>query len=53
MQDVVDRSVGRLVDANMEEQAVKLSAQQVQVQLQTAALNIANQQPQNLLSLFR
>ncbi len=53
MQDVVDRSVGKLVDANMEEQAVNLAAQQVQVQLQTAALNIANQNPQNLLTLFR
>lgn len=52
MQDVTDRSIGRLVDANMEEQAVKLAAQKVQVQLQTSALNIANQQSQNTLMLF-
>ncbi|MCO6185439.1 flagellin [Rhizobium sp. L1K21] len=52
MQDVTDRSVARLVDANMEEQAVNMAAQKVQVQLQTTALNIANQQPQNMLMLF-
>ena len=52
LQDIVDVSVGRLVDADLEEESVRLSAQQVQVQLQTSALNITNAQAQNKLTLF-
>jgi len=49
----IDTGVGSMVDANMEEEAAKLQALQVQQQLATQALSIANQSPQNILSLFR
>lgn len=52
MQATLDKGVGKLVDANMEEAAVKLSATKVQAQLQTAGLSIANQQTQSLTQLF-
>jgi flagellin len=45
--------VGALVDADMEEASARLQALQVQQQLGTQALSIANQAPQNVLSLFR
>ena len=49
----IDTGVGAMVDADMEEEAARLQALQVQQQLATQALSIANQGPQNLLSLFR
>ena len=49
----IDSGVGAMVDADMEEEAARLQALQVQQQLATQALSIANQAPQNLLSLFR
>lgn len=49
----IDAGVGAMVDANMEEEAARLQALQVQQQLATQALSIANQAPQNVLSLFR
>ena len=45
--------IGSLVDADMEEASARLQALQVQQQLSTQALSIANQQPQTLLALFR
>jgi flagellin len=42
-----------MVDANMEETSARLQALQVQQQLATQSLSMANQQPQNILSLFR
>ena len=45
--------IGSLVDANMEETSARLQALQVQQQLGIQALSIANQAPQNILSLFR
>ena len=45
--------VGTLVDADLEAASAKLQALQVQQQLGTQALSIANQAPQSLLSLFR
>ncbi|OWU83197.1 flagellar protein [Oceanicola sp. 22II-s10i] len=51
--DRIDNGVGSMVDANMEEEAARLQALQVQQQLATQALSIANQSPQNILSLFR
>ncbi|WP_102223660.1 flagellin N-terminal helical domain-containing protein [Acidimangrovimonas sediminis] len=51
--DKLDTGVGDMVDANMEEEAAKLQSYQVQQQLATQSLSIANQQPQNILSLFR
>jgi flagellin len=53
LQDTIDRGVGRLVDADMEESAVKLSATKVQQQLQTIGLGIVNEQSKRILDLFR
>lgn len=51
--DAVDRGVGQLVDADMEEESTRLQALQVQQQLGIQALSIANGNTQNILSLFR
>ena len=51
--DSFETGIGSLVDADMEEASARLQALQVQQQLGTQALSIANQQPQNLLALFR
>jgi len=51
--DKFDQGVGALVDADMNKEAARLSALQVQEQLATQALSIANQAPQSILSLFR
>ncbi|MEI4472017.1 flagellin N-terminal helical domain-containing protein [Frigidibacter sp. MR17.24] len=53
LSDNIDTGVGAMVDANMEEEAARLQALQVQQQLATQSLSIANQAPQNLLSLFQ
>ncbi|NKN38361.1 flagellar hook associated protein [Agrobacterium sp. a22-2] len=52
LQDITDIGIGRLVDADLEEEAANLSAQRVQQQLQTIGLNIANNQPKSLMTLF-
>lgn len=51
--DSMKAGIGTMVDADMEEASARLQALQVQQQLSTQALSIANQQPQSLLSLFR
>ena len=51
--DRLDSGIGSMIDANMEEEAAKLQALQVQQQLATQSLSIANSAPQNILSLFR
>jgi flagellin len=51
--DALKTGIGVLVDTDMEEASARLQALQVQQQLATQALSIANQQPQGLLSLFR
>lgn len=51
--DSLKTGIGVMVDADMEEASARLQALQVQQQLATQALSIANQQPQSLLSLFR
>ncbi|WP_375176143.1 flagellin [Pseudooceanicola sp.] len=51
--DRLDSGIGSMVDANMEEEAARLQALQVQQQLATQSLSIANAAPQNILSLFR
>lgn len=45
--------VGSLVDADMNEESTRLQALQVQQQLATQALTIANQSTQSLTSLFK
>ncbi len=49
----IDQGVGALVDADMNEESTKLQALQVQQQLGIQALSIANQNTQQILSLFR
>ena len=51
--DSLKAGIGSLVDADMEAASARLQALQVQQQLGTQALSIANQAPQNILSLFR
>ncbi len=51
--DSLKLGIGSLVDANLEETSARLQALQVQQQLGTQALSIANQAPQSILSLFR
>ncbi|CAO3437428.1 flagellin N-terminal helical domain-containing protein [Azospirillum doebereinerae] len=51
--DAMNKGIGSLVDADMNEESSRLQALQVQQQLAIQALSIANQGPQNILSLFR
>jgi flagellin len=51
--DSLKSGIGSMVDADMEETSARLQALQVQQQLATQSLSIANQAPQNILSLFR
>jgi flagellin len=53
LSDSIDSGVGRLVDANMEEESSKLTALQTQQQLAIQSLSIANSSAQNVLTLFR
>jgi len=48
-----DRTIGVLVDADIEEESTKLKALQTQQQLAVQALSIADSSSQNVLSLFR
>lgn len=48
-----NRTIGTLVDADIEEESTKLKALQTQQQLAVQALSIANSGSQNVLSLFR
>jgi flagellin len=51
--DSLTSGVGALVDADLEAASARLQALQVQQQLATQSLSIANQAPQSILSLFR
>lgn len=53
MQDVLDTSVGRLVDADMAVESARLQSLQVKQQLAVQALSIANRTPSLLLQLFQ
>ncbi len=53
LMDVIKKGVGRLVDADMNEESTKLKALQTQSQLGIQALSIANSDGQNVLALFR
>jgi len=53
LSDVIDKGIGRLVDADMNEESTRLKALQTQQQLGIQALSIANSDTQNVLSLFR
>ncbi|KKX23681.1 flagellin [Rhizobium sp. LC145] len=51
--DVIDKGVGRLVDADMNEESTRLKALQTQQQLGIQSLSIANTNAENILQLFR
>ncbi|THF50834.1 flagellin N-terminal helical domain-containing protein [Allorhizobium terrae] len=53
LSDTITTGVGRLVDADMNEESTKLKALQTQQQLGIQSLSIANSNSQNLLSLFK
>ncbi|NTG49665.1 flagellin [Agrobacterium rhizogenes] len=53
LSDSIQSGVGKLVDADMEEESSKLSALQTQQQLAVQSLSIANSSSQSILSLFR
>lgn len=53
LMDAITRGVGALIDADMNEESTKLQALQVQQQLGVQSLSIANQNSQNILSLFK
>ncbi|MHC3127530.1 flagellin [Brevundimonas sp. GN22] len=53
LMDSLEVGVGNLVDADLAKESARLQALQVQQQLGTSALSIANQAPQSILSLFQ
>lgn len=53
LMDTIDRGIGRLVDADMNEASTRLKALQTQEQLSIQALSIANTSSDVILSLFR
>jgi len=53
LMDVIDKGVGRLVDADMNAESTRLKALQTQQQLGIQALSIANSNSEHILQLFR
>jgi len=53
LMETIDKGVGRLVDADMNEESTKLKALQTQQQLGIQSLSIANSNSENILQLFR
>ncbi|MCR9256839.1 MAG: flagellin [Alphaproteobacteria bacterium] len=53
VRDATEVGLGSIVDADLARESARLQALQVQQQLSTQSLNIANQRPSVLLSLFR
>jgi flagellin len=53
LSDTIEKGIGTLVDADMNEESTRLQALQVQQQLGIQALSIANGNSQTILSLFR
>ncbi|WP_373413398.1 flagellin [Ensifer aridi] len=51
--DSIDSGIGRLVDADMNEESTRLKALQTQQQLAIQSLSIANTSSENILQLFR
>ncbi|MFB9793571.1 flagellin, partial [Shinella granuli] len=49
----IDKGVGRLVDADMNEESTRLKALQTQQQLGIQSLSIANSASESILTLFR
>lgn len=53
LMDAIDTGIGRLVDADMNEESTRLKALQTQQQLAIQSLSIANTNAQNILKLFQ
>jgi flagellin len=53
LMDSFDKGIGKLVDADMNEESTRLKALQTQQQLGIQALSIANSSSQNILQLFQ
>jgi len=53
LSDSLDSGVGRLVDADMNEESTRLKALQTQQQLAVQSLSIANTSSESILTLFR
>jgi flagellin len=53
LSDSVESGIGRLVDADMNEESTRLKALQTQQQLAIQSLSIANTSSENILQLFR
>ena len=53
LSDSIDKGVGRLVDADMNEESTRLKALQTQQQLAVQSLSIANSSSESILTLFR
>ena len=51
--DSLNSGLGSLVDADLAKESALLQSLQIQQQLGTQALTLANQAPQTLLSLFK
>lgn len=52
LHSTIDKGIGRLVDADMNEASTRLRALETQQQLSLQALQVANANPQSLLELF-
>ena len=53
LSDSIESGIGRLVDADMNEESTRLKALQTQQQLGIQSLSIANSSAEGILSLFR
>jgi flagellin len=53
LMDSVTKGIGQLIDADMSQESTKLQALQVQQQLGVQSLSIANQNSQQILTLFK
>ncbi len=53
LSDAIDSGIGRLVDADMNEESTRLKALQTQQQLGIQSLSIANSSAEGILTLFR
>ena len=53
LMDSVTKGIGQLIDADMSQESTRLQALQVQQQLGVQSLSIANQNSQQILSLFK
>ncbi len=53
LDDAITAGIGNIVDADLSKESARLQALQVQQQLGTQALSIANQAPSIILSLFK